>query len=133
MDFFRRTKGVISVFLIIIMLPLLTSAVILVDGTRYHSAKTMVQEAGDLAAYSTIANYNQDLKEQFGLFAIDDKELTATFKKYFTETLGYSESEAESYSQKVQGLISSAVFKGGQYKNANFFNMFLIFVLFSPI
>lgn len=124
MDFFRRTKGVISVFLIIIMLPLLTSAVILVDGTRYHSAKTMVQEAGDLAAYSTIANYNQDLKEQFGLFAIDDKELTATFKKYFTETLGYSESEAESYSQKVQGLISSAVFKGGQYKNANFFNMY---------
>ena len=62
MDFFRRTKGVISVFLIIIMLPLLTSAVILVDGTRYHSAKTMVQKAGDLAAYSTIANYNQDLK-----------------------------------------------------------------------
>ena len=49
MYFFEKTKGVISVFLIIIMLPLLTSAVILVDGTRYQSAKTMVQEAGDLA------------------------------------------------------------------------------------
>ena len=65
MEFFRKTKGVISVFLIIIMLPLLTSAVILVDGTRYHSAKMMAQEAGDLAAYSTIANYNIDLKDEY--------------------------------------------------------------------
>ena len=77
MDFFRKTKGVISVFLIIIMLPLLTSAVILVDGTRYHSAKMMAQEAGDLAAYSTIANYNIDLKDEYGLFAIDDDNISA--------------------------------------------------------
>ena len=124
MNFFRRTKGVISVFLIIIMLPLLTSAVILVDGTRYQSAKTMVQEAGDLAAYSTIANYNMNLKDEFGLFAIDDKNITASFKKYFTETLGYSESETETYSKKVQNLISSSVFGGGTYKDANFFNMY---------
>ncbi len=124
MDFFRKTKGVISVFLIIIMLPLLTSAVILVDGTRYHSAKTMVQEAGDLAAYSTIANYNIDLKDEFGLFAIDDENMAASFKKYFTETLGYSESEAETYSSKIQSLISSSVFSGGSYKDASFFNMY---------
>ena len=124
MEFFRRTKGAISVFLIIIMLPLFTSAVLLVDGTRYQSAKTMVQEAGDLAAYSTIANYNMDLKDEFGLFAINDKNTTESFKKYFTETLGYSESEAETYSKKVQNLISSSVFGGGTYKNANFFNMY---------
>ena len=124
MEFFRKTKGVISVFLIIIMLPLLTSAVILVDGTRYHSAKTMVQEAGDLAAYSTIANYNIDLKDEFGLFAIDDENMAASFKKYFTETLGYSESEVQSYSDKIQSLISSSVFGGGNYKDASFFNMY---------
>ena len=124
MKFFYKTKGVISVFLIMIMLPLFTSAVLLVDGARYHSAKTMVQEAGDLAAYSTIANYNIDLKDEYGLFAIDDDNLTATFKKYFTETLGYSESDAETYSKKVQNLISSTVFGGGDYKNANFFNMY---------
>lgn len=124
MEFFRKTKGVISVFLIIIMLPLLTSAVILVDGTRYHSAKMMAQEAGDLAAYSTIANYNIDLKDEYGLFAIDDKNISATFKKYFTETLGYSESDAETYSKKIQNIISSTVFGGGAYKDANFFNMY---------
>lgn len=124
MKFFMKTKGVISVFLIIIMLPLLTSAVILVDGTRYHSAKMMAQEAGDLAAYSTIANYNVDLKDEFGLFAIDDENMSETFKKYFTETLGYSAADAETYSQKIQSIISSTVFGGGAYNKANFFNMY---------
>lgn len=124
MKFFMKTKGVISVFLIIIMLPLLTSAVLLVDGTRYHSAKMMAQEAGDLAAYSTIANYNVDLKDEFGLFAIDDENMSETFKKYFTETLGYSESEAQTYSDKIQNLISSSVFGGGKYANSSFFNMY---------
>lgn len=124
MKFFMKTKGVISVFLIIIMLPLLTSAVILVDGTRYHSANMMAQEAGDLAAYSTIANYNVDLKDEFGLFAIDDENISETFKKYFTETLGYSESEAQTYSDKIQNLISSSVFGGGNYSNVSFFNMY---------
>lgn len=124
MKFFMKTKGVISVFLIIIMLPLLTSAVILVDGTRYHSAKMMAQEAGDLAAYSTIANYNVDLKDEFGLFAIDDENMSETFKKYFTETLGYSAADAETYSQKIQSIVSSTVFGGGAYNKANFFNMY---------
>ena len=124
MGFFYENKGVISIFLIIIMLPLLTSAVLLVDGTRYQSAKTMAQEAGDLAAYSTIANYNMDLKDEFGLFAMADQDVTAEFRKYLTETLGYSVDEAESYSQKVQDLISSSVFGGGSYKDADFFNMY---------
>ena len=124
MFFSRRTKGVISVFLIIIMLPLFTSAVLLVDGTRYQSAKTMIQEAGDLAAYSTIAKYNMDLKDQFGLFAIDDDDVSASFNKYFKETLGYSSSESESYSDKVQKMMSSAMFGGGKYGSASFINMY---------
>lgn len=124
MNFFRKEKGVISVFLIIIMLPLLTSAVLLVDGTRYHSAKTLIQEAGDLAAYSTIANYNMDLKEEYGLFALNDPNVNEVFKKYFSESLGYSAEESETYSKQVQDLISSAVFRGGKYKDANFFNLY---------
>lgn len=124
MGFFYKTKGVISVFLIIIMLPLLTSAVLLVDGTRYHSAKTIVQEAGDLAAYSTIADYNIDLKDEYGLFAIKDKNVSDTFKNYFKESLGCSDTDAQSYSDMVQSFISSSVFKGGNYKDAKFFNLY---------
>lgn len=125
MNFFYKTKGVISIFLIIIMLPLFTSAVLLVDGTRYQSAKMMAQEAGDLAAYSTIANYDVNLKDQYGLFAIDDVDKAAkNFEKYFRESLGYSASESKEYSKIVQDAISNSLFKDGKYKNSKFFNMY---------
>lgn len=123
MKFFYKTKGVISIFLIMIMLPLFTSAVLLVDGARYHSAKTLIQEAGDLAAYSVIANYNLDLKDEFGLFAIDDKNVTATFEKYFKDSLGCSEAQSKEYSEKVQGMLSDLIY-GNEYSNANFYNLY---------
>jgi len=128
MKFFYKTKGVISVFLIMIMLPLFTSAVLLVDGARYHSAKTLIQEAGDLAAYSVIANYNLDLKDEYGLFAIDDENTTATFEKYFKESLGCSESESKEYSEQVQGMLSNLIY-GNEYSNANFYNLYNFNVL----
>ncbi len=121
--FFQKTKGVISVFLIMIMVPLFTSAVLMVDGTRYQSAKTLTQEANDLAAYSVVANYNTDLKDEFGLFAIDDPDLSGTFKKYVSETLGYSAAEG-SYSDKVQNWISSSLFGGGDYAGKSFCDLY---------
>lgn len=124
LDFFYKARGVITVFLLIIMLPVFTAAVLLVDGTRYQSAKTMVQEAGDLAAYSTIADYNMELKDNFGLFAINSPDATAAFMKYFKETLGYSTSEAETYTQKVQNLITNSLFQGNEYAGKNFYNMY---------
>ncbi len=124
MKFFYETKGVISVFLIIVMLPLFTSAVLLVDGARYQSARTIVQEAGDIAAYSTISDYNIDLKDKYGLFAIADSEsVSSDFEKYFKESLGYSASSGEEYSQKIQGLIKGVI-GANEYKDAKFFNLY---------
>lgn len=128
MKFFKKTKGVISIFLIMVMLPLFTSAVLLVDGARYHSAKTLIQEAGDLAAYSVIANYDLDLKDEYGLFAIDDEDTTATFAKYFKESLGCGDSESQEYSEKVQGMLSNLIY-GNEYSNANFYNLYNFNVL----
>lgn len=124
MKFFERTKGVISIFLIIIMLPLFTSAVLLVDGTRYHSAKTIIQEAGDLAAYSTIANYDVNLKDEYGLIAFADVNVNESFNKYFKDSLGNGSSGGSNYSDQIQDFISSSVFRGGNYKDVSFFNLY---------
>lgn len=123
MNFFYRTKGVISIFLILIMLPLFTVSAILVDGARYQSAKTIIQEAGDLAAYSTISNYNVELKDRYGLFAIDDADVNKAFNEYFKATLGCSDSEADSYSQMVQNMMNGLI-GGNEYKDAKFFDLY---------
>ena len=72
MDFFDKTKGIISVFLIIILLPTMLFSVLLVDAARMVSARAMVQEASDLAAMSVLTSYDPDLKEAYGLFALKD-------------------------------------------------------------
>lgn len=123
MFFFERTKGVISVFLIMVMLPIFTSAVLLVDGARYQSAKMLVQEAGDLAAYSVTTKYNQELKDAYGLFAINEKNISAEFERYFKENLGCSEAESKDYSEKVQGLLTNLI-GGSEYKNEKFYDLY---------
>lgn len=123
MFFFERIKGVISVFLIMIMLPIFTSAVLLVDGARYHSAKMMVQEAGDLAAYSVTTKYNQELKDAYGLFAINEKNINAEFERYFKENLGCGEAESKNYSEKVQGLLTNMI-GGSEYRNEKFYDLY---------
>ena len=68
----RKIKGAISIFLVIITVPTMLFSAVLVDGSRMASAKAMTQEAADLAAASVLAEYNLDLKEDYGLFAMED-------------------------------------------------------------
>ena len=48
-DFFEKTKGSISLFLALIMLPMMTVAGLIVDGARISAAKASLSGAGDLA------------------------------------------------------------------------------------
>ena len=66
----RRIKGAISIFLVIITIPTMLLSAVLIDGSRMASANAMAQEATDLAASSVLADYNQTLKDQFGLKAL---------------------------------------------------------------
>lgn len=49
-DFFEKTKGSISLFLALIMLPMMTVAGLIVDGARISAAKASLSGAGDLAS-----------------------------------------------------------------------------------
>ena len=67
----RRLKGAVSIFLVIITIPCLLLSAVLIDGSRLSSARAMTQEATDLAAASILASYDQTLKDEFGLFAME--------------------------------------------------------------
>ena len=67
----KKIKGAISIFLVMILIPTMLFSAVLIDASRMASARAMTQEAADLAAASALASYNLDMKEDFGLFAID--------------------------------------------------------------
>jgi len=113
MWFNKKSQAVISVFLILILLPVWGLAVILVDGARVQSAKMMVQEAGDLAALSTLSKYNTDLKDDFGLFALaDSSKANEVFEAYLKSSLSASLGGDNAYSDQVYNAVKNTIFSG---------------------
>lgn len=128
MRFFRKqkTKGAISIFLVMILVPTLLLSAVLIDGSRMASARAMTQEAGDLAAASALASYNQDLKDDYGLFAIKDADkIEEIYKESLKATLYASGlSDDEAYSEKIWGILKSQLGAGNPYKGKEFLNLY---------
>lgn len=122
----RKTKGAISIFLVMILIPTMLLSAVLIDGSRMASARAMTQEAADLAALSVLAAYDQDLKDEFGLFAMEDSsEAEAIYKESLNATLlAYGMSGTEEYSDRIWDILKSAVGAGNPYKGKEFLNLY---------
>lgn len=90
---FYRNNGSITVFLSIILVPMLLFASIMVDSSAYMLSKASVESAGELATNSALANYDTVLRDVYGLFAMsqaaDDpnQALKENVRKYFENSL----------------------------------------------
>lgn len=78
-------NGVISLFLVAIMVPFVTLADFLVESARYHSAVTVLDEAMDSASLSVMADYDQYLYDRFGLLAVDNNKNIFRDYSFFLE------------------------------------------------
>lgn len=124
MKFSKKTQGVISVFLILILLPTMVFSAILVDGSRMVSARAMSQEAADLAALSVLSNYNSTLKEEFGLFSLKDSASAETvFQESLKATLQASGLGEQSYSEQVWDIMKGAL-GANPYLGEEFINLY---------
>ena len=112
-----KVRGTVSVLLAILLLPMMTVAGLVVDGSRVSSARSALSGAGELAANSVLAEYDRLLYEVYGLFAVskDDEELTDRVCRYFCnsiENTGYLE-QGDTYTREfinsVFGTLNSSV------------------------
>lgn len=122
----RGIKGAISIFLVIITIPTFLFAAVLVDGSRLASARAMTQEAADLAAVSALAAYNVDLKEDYGLFAMEDSsKVEEIYRQSLQATLlasGFSDSQE--YSDRLWEILKSSAGAGNPYQDKSFLNLY---------
>lgn len=98
--YINGTKGVISLFLAILMVPFATIAGSLVNAARINSAVAIFDEALCNASNSTLGTYDEFLRKRFGLLAMSQntasngsgytaQELVSeTFEFYMKENLG---------------------------------------------
>ncbi len=72
MGMFKRNEGAITVYICILVSIMLILTGVLVDGARARVAESQVQNVTEAAANSLLANYNNILKEWFGLMAMSE-------------------------------------------------------------
>jgi len=127
--YLRRTvRGSVTVFLALILLPVLTVAGITVDAFRLEAAKGSVSGAGELALGSALAEYDRVLFDVYGLFAVSetDEELTENVVRYFRNTIentGLLE-ESDSYVRSMLGMLYGSL-SGGELPSDNLVKMSL--------
>ncbi|MBQ3524400.1 MAG: Tad domain-containing protein [Clostridia bacterium] len=115
MGFFSKTQGAVSIFLVIVLLPMLCFAGVFVDLGRIKLAEETVTTAADLALNTVLSKYDNDLKDYYGLFASaqNNDDVITLAQQYFKEALisgDFTTSELDEYGKN----IVSAVMVGGE-------------------
>lgn len=71
-----KQRGAITVYLSIILSAVIMLSGVLMDIVRIRAAEVQVRRAANTAAASALAGYNTKLKEDYGLFALNDSDIT---------------------------------------------------------
>ncbi len=84
-----RHRGAISVFLCLILLPTLVFGALVTDAVRIYHSEGLVSEAGELAMNAGLSHYDMELKDVYGLFAMNQtpEEMEDALEQYFTDTI----------------------------------------------
>ncbi len=112
MQFFtKKVKGSISLFLVLIMLPMFVLAGLVVDGARISAARVAVSGAGDLAMNAALSEYDKVLHDVYGLFAMSSNmdELQENVNRYFGNTINNTGllQSSDSYTRSFFNSIGS--------------------------
>ena len=112
MKFFlkKKNQGIVSIFLLIILLPTMIFSTMLMEIGRYYNAKNLLDEAAQNAATSMLASYNNELYKKFGLYAFDEQDTTKLkekFVKYLKSNCNLESMPVESgYSMAASQLVN---------------------------
>lgn len=95
MKFFETTKGSISIFLILVLLPLYTCLYLAIDSARWSAAKTKLSGAMNLTGTAALHTYDRALKDRYGLFAmgLDTASMETEMGRLFSGTAESADQE----------------------------------------
>lgn len=107
MEIFYKNHGTISVFLCLILLPVILVGGMTVDISRIALSKVVISDAGEMAMNAGLAQYNEELHDEYGLLVMDQspEEMSSQLEDFFNTSLnGSGLPDAEDY-QKILDLL----------------------------
>lgn len=107
----ERCRGVISIFLAIVLVPCMVFVCAFADVSRVMLSKSQAVAASDLALYSLMSNYDKDLEQFYGMVAScqDVDKYYDACEEYFTGMMsasGLSNKEVTLFSDYIKSLRS---------------------------
>lgn len=102
----KNAKGAVSIFLVIVLVPMLTFSALFVDYGKVKLAKGVAESAGDLTLNTALTDYDTKLKDMYGLFATSQNtdELYDKLEDYYRTCItssGVDEEEAQSIAETL--------------------------------
>lgn len=86
--YINGTKGAVSLLLALVVSPLLSTSLILVESARYQDAIQLMEEIMDSSAFSTLAEYDSFLDERFGLLSVSQgQDINSVFGSYLDDNV----------------------------------------------
>lgn len=107
MGLFYKNNGTISVFLCLILLPVILVGGMTVDASRIALSKVVISDAGEMAMNAGLAQYNEELHDEYGLLVMDQspEAMSGQLEEFFNTSLnGSGLPDAEDY-QKILDLL----------------------------
>ena len=107
-----KNRGAISIFLVIVLVPMIVLSSIFVDMSRITLAKSVASSSGTLTLNTALTNYDAVLKDMYGLFATSQNtdELFENLETYYLsciEAAGVAETDAENYVGQIMDYLKS--------------------------
>ena len=89
MRLFYKNHGAISVFLCLILLPVLLFGGMTADAARIYMAKVVISDSGEMAMNAGLAQYNEELHDEYGLFVMDEspEAMSGQLEGFFNASL----------------------------------------------
>lgn len=86
--YIKRCKGVISIFLCLILTPCMSLASALIEYSRYQGTLQTTKEVVNVSAMATMSNYDDYLLDRFGLLSMSqNSNVSAKFSNYFDRNI----------------------------------------------
>lgn len=108
MEIFYRRKGTISVFLTIILLPVLLLGGMTTDASRIFMSKVVISDAGEMTMNAALAQYNEDLHDEYGLLVMDrpPEAMKSELEQYFNGSLNGTGIPGEGDYDRILDLLT---------------------------
>ncbi len=109
--FFHKTKGAISVFLVLVLLPVLLFGGLTTDAARIYFSKVVISDAGEMTMNAALAQYNEELLDEYGLLVMesDPEAYEEKLREFFRKSINANNLPNEEEYSQLLDLVAEDV------------------------